>query len=146
MPLLGFGFGLLGRRPWMIRDSLDGVLIHRLRALGIEGRARWDDPVIGSLGSGAACAGLDAAGIDALLGFATRQVSLGIDRALTCEVLPLLGRIGVADDDQLGIRFVLQARCYVIEYGLASVVHTPRLYLVREVAGAQLGRNWRRWR
>ena len=111
MPLLGLGFGgLLGRCPRMVRNRLHGALVHRLRAFSIEGRARRNDPVIRRLGSSAAGTGLDAAGIDALLGFATRQVSLGIDRALTREVLPLLSRIRVANDHQLGIRFVLQAR------------------------------------
>src|SRR5271170_5038413 len=41
---------------------------------------------------------------------------------------------------------MLQPRSHVVQDGLASVVHAPRLHLVGEVALAQLAGLRRRWR
>ena len=63
--------------------------------------------------------GCTARGVDALLA----QVRFGQIRALLCELASLgfLG-IGVADDDDLRVRFVLQSQRYVVTHALAEIV------------------------
>src|SRR5579871_953471 len=127
----------LGRRLRVIRDRLDRVFVHRSRAFAGEAGAGRNDPEVGRLGATIARAALDAAGVNSLLGFAAREIRLGIDGAFGREVLAFFGRIGVAHDDQLGVGIVLQTLSHVVENGFAGVIDAPRLHLVGEVAGAQ---------
>src|SRR5262249_16448058 len=144
--LLSLRLRFLSRGPWMIRYCLYGVLVdHDYVSLG-EVRAAWADPVIRRGGTGVSGTRRDSAGIDALLGFAARQVRLGVDRPFSAQVLALLIRCREAHDNQGGVRILLQARRHVVQHRFAGVVDAPRLRLVREVAGAQLAALWRRWR
>src|SRR4051812_1883063 len=142
---LWFGSPLLGRSR-MVGNSLHFVLVHCLRAFASKAGSSRNDPILRGLASRASGPNFDPARINSLLGFAARQISLRIDGAFARQILALLGWLSIPDDDQPGIWIVLQTRSDVIEDGLAGVVHTPRLPLIREVALAQLAGLWRRWR
>jgi hypothetical protein len=75
----------------MIRNSLYFGFIHGLSAGRVEGRTRGHNPVLGGLGATAAGAHFDAARVNVLLGFALRQIELGIDGAFGRQILPFLG-------------------------------------------------------
>src|SRR5580698_6267044 len=141
---------LLGRGMRMIRNRLDHRLIHRLCACFRERGASGYDPVFRAHGSGAASASLDTAGIDSQLSFATGEIRLRIDGTFRRQVRALLGRFGIADDDQFILCILLQVLGYVVELAFALVVHAPRLLdlrHVREVAIRELaGLRRRRWR
>ena len=79
-----------------------------------------------------------------LLGFAFRQIELGIDGPFARQILPPLFRIGIPDDYQPAVGVLLQVLGYIIQDRLAGVVDSPRLLLVGEVALAELGRLRRR--
>src|SRR3954465_9639214 len=63
------------------------LLVYRLGAFVLEGCARRYDPVLIFHLAAVAGANVDAAGVDSLPGFTLRQVGLGIDCALRCELL-----------------------------------------------------------
>src|SRR5262244_728530 len=132
----------------MIRNRLHLALIHRLRTGFGEAGSRRHQPEFSLLATAAPSSDLEAAGIDSLFGFTTREIGLGIDRTLGCQILALLELIwiGKAHDHYLGVGLVLQGLCNVVKHGLAGIVDTPRLRLVREGALAQLARLRRRWR
>ena len=91
----------------MIRNRFHCGLIHHRCSRTGEGSTGRNHPILGGLCTGPTGAYFNSAGIDGLLGFATRQICLGIDGALAGQILALLAWFGVADDDQLGIRIVL---------------------------------------
>src|SRR4029450_8087984 len=72
-------------------------------------------------------------------------IRLRIESPLGRQVLALLARLGITDDHQPCVRLLLHTQCDVVENGLASIIPTPRLLLIREVALAQFASLWRRW-
>ena len=94
----------------MIRNRFHHRFIHHGGSGSREGCTGRDHPVFGSLGSSATRTHFNPAGIDGLLGFATGQICLGIDRAFAGQILAFLAGFGVANNDQLGIGIVLQPR------------------------------------
>ena len=135
----------------MVRNRFHFGFIHRLRTLSSECSASGNDPVFGGHRTRATSTGLDAVGINAQLGFAASEISLGIDGAFRRQILALLCGFGIADDDQLVVCVLLQILGNVVQFAFAFVVHAPRLVdlvHVREVALGQLAglrRRWRRW-
>src|ERR1700694_1214750 len=90
--LLGGLLHLLSRWLGMVRYGYHFGLIHGLCAFSGEARTRWNDPVLGRLSSTAAGPNFDTARIDSLLGFATREIRLGVQSPLGWGGLSLLAR------------------------------------------------------
>jgi len=132
----------------MIRNRLHDRFIHDLRAGFGERRASGHDPVFRSLCASAASTALDAVGIDSQLGFAAGEIGFRIDSTFRRQIRTLLGRFGIADDDQFIVCVLLQVLGHVVQLALALVVHAPRLLdlsHVLEVAVRKLGGLRRRW-
>src|SRR5581483_2498358 len=129
----------------MIRNRLHLRFVHGSGSFFSEVCPRRNDPKIGRLASASTGTGLNPAGIDSLLGLAAGQIRLLVHRPFSRKVLALLVWSGIADDDQLGFRIILQPRCYIVEDRFAGVVDSPRLVGIRVVARTQLAGGWRRW-
>src|ERR1700679_860814 len=125
-PLLGlFSFPLCDRLR-MIRDLLHFRLINRHCTVGLrEGCASRNDPLLRTRRAGVSGASLDATWVNVLLCFAARDVSLHVERALSRQVLTFFGWTRVANNDQLGVRILLQLECNIVQFGLAGVIDTP---------------------
>ena len=91
----------------MIRNWLHLVLVYRLSSFLGECSTRRNNPIVSSLGTATSGPDFDTAGVDTLLSFATREVSLGVDSTLRCQVLALLTGVRITDNHQLGVRFML---------------------------------------
>src|SRR5580692_9344626 len=105
----------------MIRNCRHCGLIHGLRAFFCEGSTSGNDPVLGTHGSSAASAALDPARIDTQLGFAAGEIGLRVDGAFSRQVRALLGRLGIADDDQLVVCVLLQVLGHILKAAIRQL-------------------------
>src|SRR5438477_10845353 len=99
----------------MIRYGFHLGLVDGFSSRRVESGSSRHHPVFSRLGAPVTGAGFDAAGIDGLLGFTTREIRLRIEGALARQVLPLFARVGIIHNDQLRVRVLLQTQSYVIE-------------------------------